>query len=440
MEKIKEYIEQKNYHAIKEYLFEVDIVDIAHIFEELPEVETIKLFRLLNKDKAAEVFAYLSPERQQLIIEAITDTEIGKIINDLFLDDAVDFIEEMPANVVTRVLKNVSITTRNLINHFLQYPEDSAGSIMTIEYVELKEHFTVKQAFDYIRKTGEDKETIYTCYVIGSDRKLSGVVEVKNLLLANPEDEIRNVMKRPVKVAHTMDDQEHLINDFRKYGLLAMPVVDKEERLVGIVTVDDIITVLQEEITEDFEKMAALAPSDEPYLKAGVFHLAKNRFVWLLVLMLSATITGVIITEFEDAILIVPSLVAFIPMLMGTGGNAGAQVSTLIIRGMALNEIKAKNVANVLWKELRVSILVGLGLSLVNFARIWIMYDLRLAFVVSAALFATVVIAKTVGSILPMFAKAIKLDPALMAAPLITTIVDASSLIVYFLVAMLFFG
>jgi magnesium transporter len=438
MEKILNYIEEKNYHAIKDYLTEIDIVDISDIFEELPEIEVVKLFRLLHKNKAAEVFAYLSPEKQQIIVEAITDTEISKIMNELFLDDAVDFIEEMPANVVTRVLKNVSTKTRNLINHFLQYPEDSAGSIMTIEYVELKESLSVKEAFDYIRKTGEDKETIYTCYVIGNDRKLVGVVEVKSLLLANPTDLIKDIMKKVVKFAYTTDDQEKLVTDFRRYGLLAMPVVDKEERLVGIVTIDDAVDILEEENTEDFQKMAALAPSDEPYLKTGTFNLAKNRIVWLLVLMLSATVTGFIISGFENAIILVPALVAFIPMLMDTGGNAGAQVSTLVIRGMALHEIETKNFFLVLWKELKVSIVVGFVLALVNFIRIWVMYDMSLALVVSITLYFTVIIAKTFGSILPIIAKIVKLDPALMASPIITTIVDASALIVYFLVAKIF--
>jgi magnesium transporter len=440
MERILNFIEQKDYHAIKEYMKEIDIVDIAEIFEELPEIEVIKLFRLLNKDKAAEVFAYLSADKQQIIVEAITDSEIAKIIDELFLDDAVDFIEEMPANVVTRVLKSVSPKTRNLINHFLQYPEDSAGSIMTIEYVELKETFTVKDAFDYIRKTGAEKETIYTCYVIGSNRKLQGVVEVKHLLLAEPTDMIKDIMKKVVAYAHTTDDQESLASEFKRYGLLAMPVVDKEERLVGIITIDDIVDIIEEENTEDFQKMAALAPSDEPYLKTGTFELAKHRIVWLLVLMLSATVTGIIISGFEDAILIVPALVAFIPMLMDTGGNAGAQVSTLVIRGMALQEIETSNLFQVLWKEIKVSVVVGFALALVNFIRIWIMYDMSLAIVVSITLYFTVIIAKSVGSILPMIAKLIKLDPALMAAPIITTIVDASALVVYFLVAKMFLG
>lgn len=440
MEKILNYIEEKNYQAIKEYLNEIDIVDIAEIFEELPEIEVVKLFRLLNKNKAAEVFAYLSADKQQLIVEAITDSEVAKIMEELFIDDAVDFIEEMPAGVVTRVLKNVSSKTRNLINHFLQYPEDSAGSIMTIEFVELKETLTVKEAFDYIRKTGEDKETIYTCYVISPDRKLLGVVEVKHLLLAQPTDLIRDIMKKVVAYAHTTDDQEHIANEFKRYGLLAMPVVDKEERLVGIVTIDDIVDIIEEENTEDFQKMAALAPSDEPYLKTGTFELAKHRIVWLLVLMLSATVTGVIISGFEDAILIVPALVAFIPMLMDTGGNAGAQVSTLVIRGLALQEIETKNILKVLWKEIKVSVVVGFALALVNFIRIWIMYDLSLAIVVSITLYFTVIIAKAVGSILPLIAKMIKLDPALMAAPIITTIVDASALIIYFMVAKVLLG
>lgn len=440
MKTVLELIEQNNYPGIKVYLAEMNVVDIAEIFEEIPSLEVVKLFRLLPKDKAADVFAYLSADRQQVIIEALTDKEISKIINDLFSDDAADFIEEMPASVVKRVLKNASVETRNAINHLLQYPEDSAGSIMTIEFVELKENHTVEEAFQVLRKTAVDKETIYTCYVISPERKLRGVVEVKDLLLAKPDALVSDIMRKTVKFAYTTDDQEQLANDFRRYDLLAMPVVDLEERLVGIVTIDDAVEILEEENTEDFEKMAALAPSDEPYMKTKTFSLAKNRIIWLLVLMLSATLTGIIISNFEAAIVAVPALVAFIPMLMDTGGNAGAQVSTLVIRGMALEEIYPNNIFKVLWKEIRVSVVVGFALAVVNFARIMIMYEdaFRLALVVSLTLYATVIIAKSVGSILPMIAKLIKVDPALMAAPIITTIVDASALVVYFVVAQLF--
>lgn len=440
MKTVLEFIEQKNYHGIKEYLQQMNVVDIADIFEEIPSVEVVKIFRLLSKDKAADVFSYLSSERQQYIVETLTDKEIGKIIDELFSDDAADFIEEMPASVVTRVLKNVSAETRNAINHLLQYPEDSVGSIMTIEYVELKENCTVEEAFNVIRKTALDKETIYTCYVINTERKLIGVVEVKDLLLTSSSTMIKDIMRKTIIFAHTSDDQEHLAKEFKRYGLLAMPVVDNEERLVGIVTIDDAVTILEEENTEDFEKMAALTPSDEPYMKTKTFTLAKNRIIWLLVLMLSATLTGTIIDGFQSSIAALPLLVAFIPMLMDTGGNAGSQVSTLVIRGMALDEIAPRSIFKVLWKELRVSIIVGFVLALINFIRVWLMYSIQLALVVSLTLYFTVIIAKTFGAILPIVAKSIKLDPALMAAPIITTIVDASTLVVYFLVAKMLFG
>ncbi|MDR1060000.1 MAG: magnesium transporter [Clostridiales bacterium] len=421
---------------IKETLSGMNTVDIADELERLDEQSALKAFRMLHKDEAAEVFAYLSRDVQQNIVAAITDSEIGGIINDLFLDDAVDFIEEMPASVVNRVLASVPVSKRNMINQFLKYPEDSVGSVMTVEYVSLKENYTVDVAFRRIRSTGLNKETIYTCYVTDRERRLLGEVSARELLLSKPDALIRDIMDANVIFAATSDDRESLANDFRKYGLLAMPVVDNENRLVGIVTVDDVIAVQEEEATEDFELMAAMSPSEAPYLKTSVWALTKNRVVWLLLLMLSATVTGAIISDFEESLAVLPTLVAFIPMLMDTGGNAGSQSSTLVIRGMALEEVALGDVWAVLWKELRVALLCGAALVAVNFLRVvltgqgWV-----LALTVSVALYVTVVMAKAVGCLLPMGAKKLGLDPAVMASPVITTIVDAGALIVYFALA-----
>ncbi|MDR3278851.1 MAG: magnesium transporter [Oscillospiraceae bacterium] len=432
-----------DYAAIKQMLAEMNPVDIAEEFEELEDdrASAVKLFRMLAKDTASDVFAYLSSDMQQNIVTAIKDYEVKNIIDDLFLDDAVDFIEEMPAGIVKRVLRNLPADKREMINQFLKYPENSAGSIMTIEYIDLKEHLTVGDTFKKIRAEGVDKETIYTCYVIDAARHLLGLVTVRTLLLSSPEEEIGDIMERGVISAVTTDDKEELANDFRKYGLLAMPVVDNENRLVGIVTVDDVMEIQEEEATEDFEIMAAISPSDEPYLKTSVWALTKNRVLWLMLLMLSATVTGSIISGFEDALAVLPALVAFIPMLMDTGGNAGAQSSTLIIRGMALEEIELIDALRVLWKELRVSMLCGGALAAVNFLRILIMrHTVRLAFTVSLALFATVILAKTVGCLLPMGAKKLRLDPAVMASPVITTIVDAGALLLFFGIAKALLG
>ena len=427
---------------LKSLLVDMNTVDIAELFENLDRNKIIQLFRILPKTIAADVFAYADADDQQIIVEALTDMEIGEIMNQLFVDDAVDFIEEMPANVVKRVLQNVLPEKRKAINQILKYPDDSAGSIMTTEYVDLREDATVREAFDSIRATGLNKETIYTCYVIRRDRMLVGVVSAKTLMLARPQERIGDIMDTNLVFACTADDQEAAAGLFKKYGLLAMPVVDGEQRLVGIITVDDIVQVIEEENTEDFEKMNALAPSDEPYLKTSILKLAKNRIVWLLVLMLSATITGGVISNFENALAVLPILVAFIPMLMDTGGNAGSQSSTLIIRGMALGEISLKDIIRVLWRELRIGTLCGLGLGLINFLRIYLMNgkNLLLSLTVTVSLFITILMAKTAGCILPMFAKRLKIDPAIMAAPLITTIVDGASLVVYFSIARVMFG
>jgi len=427
---------------MKVLLCDMNTVDIAEILEELDMEKTIQLFRILPKAIASDVFAYMDSDHQQVIIEALTDMEIGEIMNKLFVDDAVDFIEEMPANVVRRVLENVQHEKRKLINQILQYPDDSAGSIMTTEYINLREDATVSEAFNTIRSTGLNKETIYNCYVIQKDQLLVGVVSAKNLMLASPDQHIGEIMDTNIIFAHTTDDRETIADQFHKYDFLAMPVVDKEQRLVGIITVDDIVDVIVEESTEDIEKMAALMPSDNPYLKTSIFQHAKNRFTWMLILMLSATITGSIISTFEKGLTVLPILMSFIPMLMNTGGIAGSQSSTLIIRGMAVGEIGMKDIFIILWKEFRVGILCGLGLGLVNFIRVYIMnnHDKMLCLTITLSLFCTVLMAKTVGSILPIFAKRLKIDPAIMSAPLLTTIVDAVSLIIYFSMAKLILG
>jgi magnesium transporter len=429
-------------HTLKNLLSGMNALDISEIFSDLDREQMVHIFRILPKVTAAEVFAHIDNDQQQMIVEVLTDMEIGEIMDKLFVDDAVDFIEEMPANVIKRVLRNVKPEKRALINHLLQYPEDSAGSLMTTEYVDLHENATVRKAFGYIRRTGVSKETIYTCYVIRRDHLLVGVVSAKTLMLARPWDRIGDIMDKSFVFAYTTDDQEVIADKFRKYGLLAMPVVDKEHRLVGIITIDDIVEVIVEEATEDIEKMGALAPSDEPYLKTSAFKLAKNRFVWLLALMLSATITAGIIASFEDSLAVLPVLISFIPMLMGTAGNAGAQSSTLIIRGMAVGEIRLKDILRVMWRELRVGSICGLALGSINLVRIYFMNNrnFTLSLTVTLSLFFIILMSKTIGSCLPIIAKKMKIDPTVMAAPLITTIVDAGALLVYFAIAKIILG
>ena len=419
--------------VIREKLEAMNPADIAADLESLEERDDVKIFRMLRKDKAADVFSYLDTGTQQDIIEAITDREIGGIINELFLDDAVDFVEEMPANVVKRVLASVTPGRRDLINHFLQYPEDSVGSIMTIEYIDLKSHMTVADAFLRIRRTGMNKETIYTCYVTDSERRLIGLVTARTLLLSPKESLISDVMEPNVMYARTHDDREGLINSFRKYGYLAIPVVDSEDRLVGIVTYDDALTIQEEEATEDFEKMAAMLPSEESYHKTGAFQMAKNRIFWLVILNLSVFLTGAITAGFEEMLSVLPLLVVFLPLLMDTSGDAGSQSSTLVIRGMALGEIAMSDALRVFFKELRVSLICGGALAIVNLGRVLILgYDLTTAMIVSVALLIAIVISKTAGGLLPLGAKLVKLDPAVMAGPVLTTLVDAVTLLVYF--------
>jgi magnesium transporter len=397
----------------------------------------VVVFRALPKEMAAEVFSNLEPDTQQVIIQSATDQEVSAIVEELYVDDAVDMLEELPANVVKRVLKAARPDTRKLINQFLNYPDNSVGSIMTAEFTDLKQSMTVAQAIAHIRRTGENSESVYTCYVTDAGRRLEGVLTIKELLLAQDEQLIADLMETDVITAETTEDQEEAVARMMKYDFISLPVVDKEGRLVGIVTVDDVMDVMEEEATEDFEKMAAMAPSEKPYLKTSVLSLAKHRILWLLVLMISGMITGGILGQYEAAFAAMPLLVTFIPMLTDTGGNAGSQSSTLVIRGMAVGEIQLKDFAKVFWKELRVSMLVGVVLSAVNFVRLIITYpgNQMVALTVALALFVTVLLAKTVGGVLPMVAKLCHADPAIMAAPLITTIVDAISLVVYFRIA-----
>ncbi len=432
-----EFLNQRNFAAVRKLLDDMNEVDIAELLEKLPAEKSIVAFRTLPKEVAAEVFSNLESDTQQYLVESITDQELHEILEDLSVDDAVDMVEELPANMVKRVLKVASKDTRTLINKFLQYPENSAGSIMTAEFMDLQRNMTVKDSIRKIRRTGEDSETIYTCYVIDDQRILQGIVTVKDLLLSNDDCPIEELMDEDIIKATTTDDREDVANNFSKYDLLSMPVVDKENRLVGIITVDDAMDVMEQEATEDIQVMGAMAPEETPYLKTGVFRLAKNRIVWLLILMISGMINGHILNNYEASFSAMPILVSFIPMLTDTGGNAGSQSSTIVIRSMALGEIQMHDFWKVFWKEIRVSVMVGIVLSAVNFVRLIILYPNQplIALTISLSMICTVIMAKSIGGVLPMIAKALHMDPALMAAPLITTIVDAVSLIIYFSIA-----
>ena len=416
-------------------------VDIAQYMETLDRDKLLLVFRILPKDISADVFSYMSNEQKQTLIESIGDNEIRSLIDDMFLDDAVDFLEELPAGVVKRVLQNADPEKRNLINQFLRYPENSAGSLMTIEYLEFRGEDTVRQAMDIIRREGLDKETIYTLYIIDEGRHLIGTLPLRKMILAAEDTVLSNIMDRNPVSVHTTDDQEKVAELVRHYDLYAIPVVDKEDRLVGIITADDIMDVIEEETTEDFEKMAALTPSDDEYLKTPVFKLALNRIPWLLLMAVIAIFTGMIITSYEDVLSASGSvgiiLTACIPMLMDTGGNCGSQSSTLIIRGLSLGQITLKDFFKALWKEFRVAILVGTVLFAFTFFRVHFINgaDWGVSFVVGAALFCTIALAKALGCAMPMLAKKLGLDPALMASPMITTIVDMSSLFIYFNIA-----
>lgn len=441
LEEIKELLEQKKFNELKSKLKEMKSADISALLDELDKESVIKVFRILSKEKAGMTFSYMESDRREKLIQDLTDAELRSVMDELFMDDTVDLIEEMPSNIVPKILKAVSKADRKVINELLKYPEDSAGSMMTTEFIDLKENMTVEDALQRIRDIGTDSETIHTCYVLNSNRILQGIINIKDILLANKDTVIKDIMETNIISVNTTDDQEDVAKVFDKYDFYALPVVDTENRLVGIVTVDDAINVLREEISEDFEKMAAIQPNEDGYFGTSVFKHAKNRILWLLILMLSSAITGGIITEYENAFAAVPLLVAFIPMIMGTGGNCGSQSSTLIIRGLATDEISLKDVFKVLWKEIRVSVIVGIVLAIVNGIRIMIQYqDLQLAIVIGLTLIGTVTLAKMLGCLLPLLAKKLKLDPAIMAAPLITTLVDIFSILVYFQIATAIMG
>ena len=437
IETIKELLEAKKYKELKEFLSDLNEADIAEILNDLDEEELAIVFRLLNKNEAADIFARMDDDTQERVVKLLSDKEVSSIISKLYVDDAADLIEELPANLVTKVLKNASPEKRKAINEVLKYPEDSAGSIMTTEYVDLEEDDTVKDAFDKIRRTGLKKETVYTAYITDKQRHLLGVTTVKDLMMEDYETVVKDIMEENVITVKTTDDQENVAKMFDKYDFLALPVIDSENRLVGIVTVDDALDVMTEESEEDFEKMAAMAPSEDEYLKESVWDQYKNRIVWLLVLMLSSIVTGKIISSYENAFAAVPILVSFIPMIMDTGGNCGSQASTMIIRALATDEITPKDIFKVWWKEIRIAFLVGVTLAIVNGARISIQYgDIVLGIVIGLTLIFTAVLAKSLGCILPILAKQLKLDPAYMASPMITTMVDACSLVIFFNVAL----
>ena len=444
-----EMLEKKRMKQLKDTLEEMNEFDVAEFISELPRRNIAMVFRLLTKTKSAKVFANLEAPEQSHIIESITDAELGEIIEELFVDDAVDLLEELPANVVKRVMRTATPETRNLINQYLEYPENSAGSIMTAEFVDLKKYMNVREAIARIRRIGEDRETIYTCFVVSSDRTLEGIVTVRQLLLSDDESVISDIMDTNIICATTTDDQEKVSDVFSNYDLLAIPVVDKERRLVGIVTVDDVIDVMQEEITEDFEKMAGITPTDKPYSRAGAIDIWKSRIPWLMVLMISATFTSLIITHFEASLATYAVLTGFIPMLMDTGGNSGSQSSTAVIRSLSLGDTQPKDIFSVIWKELRVALLCGITLAAVNFVKMVAIdkyligndgVTFMVATTVSLTLVFIVIFAKIVGSILPLLGEKLGIDPAVMASPLISTITDAVSLLIYFLLAGMLLG
>ena len=436
-ERIISLIGQGKYEEARNEILNMNEVDTARLFEEIAQEKLLIVFRILPKDLASDIFTHMTSELQKYVIDSITDTEAISIIESLFMDDAIDFLEEMPSNVVKRILKNTDAKTRVVINQFLNYPEDSAGSIMTIEYVDLKKEMTVKEALAYIKQNGIDKETIENCYVINNNRILEGVISLRKIVLSDESTVIKDIMETDVISINTHDDQEYVASLFKDYNYNVMPVVDNERRLVGIITVDDVIDVIDQEVTEDLQKMAAMQPSEKEYLKTNNWTLARHRIPWLLILMISATFTGGIITKYQDALESVMILAAFIPMLMDTGGNSGSQSSTLVIRGLALGEIMPRDIFKVLWKELCISGIVGVILAFANLLRLYYIErtGILIALTVSISLFVTVVLSKVVGGLLPIVAKKFKADPAIMAGPLITTIVDAVTLTIYFTIA-----
>lgn len=437
LERVKKLLEEKNYKKAKIELNELNSSDVAELLEDIEPKEIIKVFKLINKDKAADVFAYLPVEQETEIISLLSDKDAVSLIDEMYADDAADLLEEMPANVVRRLLKKCTTDTRNDINKLLNYPENSAGSIMTVEYAELKEELTIKQAIEKLRKEIEYYETINTCFVVNAERKLIGYIHLKDIICANESDLIKDIVQKDVISCKTTEDQEEATRKFQKYDLTAMPVVDSEDRMVGIITIDDIVDVLQEENTEDIEKMAAIMPTHKSYFKVGIFETWKARIPWLLLLMVSATFTGKIIQSYESALASYVILTSFIPMLMDTAGNAGGQASVTIIRGLSLCEIEFKDILKVIWKEMRVAILCGITLAIANMVKLLLVdrVTMQVAFIVNLTLVFTIFLAKIIGSTLPLCAKKIGFDPAVMASPFITTIVDACSLIIYFQIA-----
>ena len=445
-DELMELLDNREMKQLQRRMEEMNEFDVAEFLSELDDNRMPMVFRLLTKETAAEVFANFDTPEQEKIINSITDSELAGIMEEMYVDDAVDMMEELPANVVKRAMRTATPATRNLINQYLRYPENSAGSIMTAEFIDLKKYMSVKESLARIRRIGEDKETIYVCFVISADRKLEGIVTVKDLLLADDDTIIEDLMDRNVIFASTTEDQESVSEKFSDYDLMALPVVDKEGRLVGIVTVDDIIDVMEQETTEDFEIMAGMTPSDKPYSRTGIFEMWKNRIPWLMFLMLSATFTSMILTDFENTLSVQAGLVAFIPMLMGTGGNSGAQASTAVIRSLSLGDTEPRDALRVMWKEWRVAFFCGLTLAAVNFAKMLLVDGMLLAndnvtvavaATVSVSVLFIVMFAKVVGSMLPILAEKIGVDPAVMANPLISTVTDAVSLLIYIYVAKL---
>ena len=445
-DELMQLLDNRDMKQLQRRMEEMNEFDVAEFLSELDDNRMPMVFRLLTKETAAEVFANFEAPDQEKIINSITDSELAGIIEELYVDDAVDMMEELPANVVKRAMRTATPATRNLINQYLRYPENSAGSIMTSEFIDLKKYMSVKESLARIRRIGEDKETIYVCFVISAGRKLEGIVTVKDLLLAEDDVIIEDLMDRNVIFASTTEDQESVSEKFSDYDLMALPVVDKEGRLVGIVTVDDIIDVMEQETTEDFEIMAGMTPSDKPYSRTGIFEMWRNRIPWLMFLMLSATFTSMILTDFENTLSVQAGLVAFIPMLMGTGGNSGAQASTAVIRSLSLGDTEPKDALRVMWKEWRVALICGLTLAAVNFVKMLLVDGMLLnndnvtvtvAATVSLSVVFIVMFAKVVGSMLPILAEKIGVDPAVMANPLISTVTDAVSLLIYIYVAKL---
>ncbi|MBR3968236.1 MAG: magnesium transporter [Clostridia bacterium] len=445
-EQIFELIENRRFVQLKNVLSEMQPADIAEIFDEAKDKDIPVLFRILPKELAAEVFVEFDTDRQELLLNAFSDSELREVLDELFMDDAADIVDEMPATVAKRILKNTDANTRRMINQLLAYPDDSAGSIMTTEYIDLKRTMTVDEAFDKIRRVGLNTETIYTCYVIGSRRKLFGTISLRDLLLSGKDEIVGDLMDENVVYANTLDDKEEVAAMFDRYDMLALPVVDKEHRLVGIITVDDAIDVIQEEASEDIEKMAAILPSEKSYLKTGVFETFKARIPWLLLLMISATFTGAIISSFEARLAQCIALVAFIPMLMGTGGNSGSQTSVSVIRALSLGDIEFRDILRVIWKELRVAVIVGIVLGIINFIKLYFVdylwlktfdtgAELAEMATICVTLILVIIVAKILGAVLPIVAKRLGFDPAVMASPLVTTILDAVSLLIYFGIA-----